>query len=258
MKANEAQYIEIDDINCRYMIYGDKGRPVVLLHGWGQNLEMMAYIAVFLKEHFKVYSLDLPGFGASSEPIKAYTVEDYATWLHKFLEELEVTNPIIIAHSFGCRIAFHYAYKYPVYKMCLTGAAGLRPPRSIGWYIRTYSYKLVKSLIVVSPFKGLLKNLQDNVGSTDYRNASGVMRETLVKVVNDDVRDLLPQIDVETLLVFGSKDDATPLSSGQQIEKLLPNGTLVVFEGDDHYAYFHQAARFNAVLEAFLKRDYYE
>ena len=255
---NKPMYIEIDGINCRYMTYGDKGRPVVLLHGWGQNLEMMANIAIFLKEHFKVYSLDLPGFGKTSEPRQAYSVKDYAEWLHKFLVALEVADPIIIGHSFGCRIAFHYAYHYPVHRMCLTGAAGLRPSRSILWYIRTYSYKIGKRIILASPFKGILKKLQDNVGSADYRNASGIMRATLVKVVNDDVRDLLPHIDVETLLVFGSEDEATPLASGKQLEKLLPNAALVIFEGDDHYAYFHQATRFNAVLDAFLKRDYYE
>ena len=251
-------YIDIDGINCRYMIYGDKGRPVVLLHGWGQNLEMMASIAEFLKEHFKVYSLDLPGFGKSSEPYRAFSVKDYADYLHKFLVELEVSEPIIIAHSFGSRIAFHYAYNHAVHRMCLTGAAGLRPPHGIIWYLRTYSYKLAKHIILASPFKGILKKLQDNVGSVDYRSASGLMRETLVKVVNDDVKDLLPHIDVETLLVFGSEDEATPLTSARRLEKLLPNATLVIFEGDDHYAYFHQAARFNAVLDAFLKRDYYE
>ncbi len=250
-------YIEIAGIRCRYMTYGDKGRPVVLLHGWGQNLEMMAYIAAFLKEWFKVYSLDLPGFGESDEPKRAMSVEDYADWLHTFLTELGVTDPIIIGHSFGCRIAFHYAYKHPVHRMCLTGAAGLRPPHGIAWYLRTYSYKLAKRIIAVSPFKDRLNVLKDNVGSEDYRKAQGVMRETLVKVVNDDVKDLLPHIDVETLLVFGSEDDATPLASGKRMEELLPNAALVVFEGDDHYAYFHQAARFNAVLDAFLKRDYY-
>ena len=40
------------------------------------------------------------------------------------------------------------------------------------------------------------------------------------------------------------------------MEKLMPDAALVVFENDDHYAYFHQPDRFNAVLDAFLKRDY--
>ncbi len=247
--------IVIDSIKVRYMRYGDHGRDVLLLHGWGQNLEMMAYIAAFLSKDFKVTSLDLPGFGKSEEPYRAFSVEDYSEWLRKFNEALDIKEPIIIAHSFGCRIAFHYAYKYPVRRMCLTGAAGLKESHGPLWYFRTYAYKAAKKVLSIGPFKPLLRKLQDNVGSADYKSAKGIMRETFVKVVNDDVKDLLPRIDVETLLVFGDKDEATPLSQGKMMEKLLPDSALVVFEGADHYAYFYEAERFNRVLAAFLKRD---
>ncbi len=248
--------IEIDGIDVRYMIYGDKGRDVILLHGWGQNIEMMAYIAAFLKDHFKVYVMDLPGFGQSQTPPYAYGIPEYSLWLRHFCDHFMISDPIIIAHSFGARIAFEYAYHYPVHRMCLTGAAGLRPRRGLMWYIKTYTYKLGKKILSLGPFKVYLKKLQDNMGSEDYKNASGVMREILVKTVNYDVRELLGGIKTETLLVFGEKDEATPLWMGKEIERLMPDCALVIFEGDDHYAYFHQAQRFNLVLDAFLKRDY--
>ena len=79
------------------------------------------------------------------------------------------------------------------------------------------------------------------------------MRQTLVKVVNEDLSDILPQIKTETLLVFGENDDATPVSKGKKMEELMPNAALVIFENDDHYAYIHQAQRFCLVLDAFLK-----
>ena len=95
-----------------------------------------------------------------------------------------------------------------------------------------------------------------NAGSEDYRNADGVMRATFVKVVNEDLKDLLPDIQTETLLVFGENDDATPVEKGKMMEKLMPDAALVIFENDDHYAYFHQAQRFCLVLDAFLRSDY--
>ena len=82
------------------------------------------------------------------------------------------------------------------------------------------------------------------------------MRGTLVKVVNEDLSDLLPYIDVETLLVFGENDDVTPVEKGRKMEKLMPDAALVIFENDDHFAYINEAARFNLVLDAFLRRDY--
>ena len=248
--------IKTGGINLHYERYGEKGRPVLLLHGWGQNCEMMAFIGEFLKSHFIVYNFDLPGFGESDDPPETWGTEDYCLFLHRFCEEEDIEDPIIIGHSFGCRIALRYAYLYPVRKMVLTGAAGLRDKRGLDWYLRTYTYKAGKKLITIGPLKQYREKLANKAGSEDYRNATGIMRSTFVKVVNDDVRDLLPSIKTETLLVFGEKDEATPVEKGKEMEKLMGNATLVTFAGDDHYAYFHQADRFNRVLDAYLKEDY--
>ena len=248
--------VNIDGLNIYYEKKGSNNIPVLLLHGWGQNTEMMDFIAEFLKEHFTVYNLDFPGFGKSDQPKTSFSCEDYCDFLIKFCEEFSISNPIIIGHSFGCRIAIRYAYKKAVRKMVLTGAAGIRDKHGLKWYFKTYSYKLAKRIFSIGPLKKYQEQYKNKVGSQDYQNASGVMRETLVKVVNDDIKDLLPFINVETLLVFGEKDEATPVEKGKMMEKLMPNAILVIFENDDHYAYFHQAQRFNLVLEAFLKRDY--
>lgn len=248
--------ILIDGIKCHYIKYGDKGRQVILLHGWRQNTTMMDYIGRFLADHFIVYNLDFPGFGESDEPPYAFGVEDYTEFLRHFSESLKIEDPILIGHSFGCRVACRYAFKYPVHRMVLTGAAGIRDKRGLDYYAKVYSYKAAKNVLRHSPFKNKLAELQKRSGSDDYRNASGVMRDTFVKVVNDDITDILKDIQPETLLVFGENDTATPPEKGKMMEKMMPNATLVIFEGDDHYAYFHQADRFNAVLDAFLKRDY--
>ena len=248
--------IVIDDIKLHYEKYGDKGRPVILLHGWGQNTEMMAFIGEFLKSHFTVYNIDFPGFGLSDEPKEAWGSEDYSEFLRKFANEFGIEDPIIIAHSFGCRVALQYAYRYPVHKMVLTGAAGVRDDRGIDYYAKVYGYKLGKKILSLKPFEKYKDRFIKNAGSEDYRNSSGVMRSTFVKVVNEDLKPLLKDIKTETLLVFGSNDEATPVEKGKIMEKLMPDAALVVFENDDHYAYFHEAQRFNLVLDAFLRSDY--
>ena len=244
--------IKIQDLNVYYEKSGRKGKKVVLLHGWGQNTTMMSFIAEALSKHFIVYNIDFPGFGKSDEPTSVWGCEDYTEFLHDFCVKNKIDNPILIAHSFGCRIAVRYAYKYGAYKMVLTGAAGIRDSRHVLWYIKTYSYKLAKKILP----KSVVEKYQNKVGSEDYNNTSGIMRQTFVKVVNDDIKSLLKDVDAETLLVFGELDEATPLSKGKLMEKLMPNATLVIFENDDHFAYFKQGARFNAVLDAFLRGDY--
>ena len=169
---------------------------------------------------------------------------------------MKAEDPIFIAHSFGCRVALQYAYRYKVHRMVLTGAAGIRDKRGIEYYAKVYSYKLGKKILSLKPFEKYRDSLSKNAGSEDYKNASGVMRGTLVKVVNEDLTDILPYINVETLLVFGEYDEMTPVEKGKQMEKLMPDAALVIFEKDDHFAYINEAARFNLVLDAFLRRDY--
>ena len=246
----------IDGVKLCYDKKGKKGRNVLLLHGWGQSKEMMDLIAEFLCEHFIVYNFDLPGFGQSDEPKEAWGSADYRDCLRKFCVLKKIEDPIIIAHSFGCRIAIQYAHEYKVHKMCLTGAAGIRDDRNLDYYFKVYSYKLAKKVLSIKPFEKYKQQLTGKAGSEDYKNTSGVMRSTFVKIVNEDLKPLLKDIETETLLVFGENDDATPVSKGKMMEELMPNAALVVFENDDHFAYYHQSRRFNLVLDAFLRSDY--
>lgn len=246
----------IAGVKTYYEVKGNHPKVMVLLHGWGQNTQMMDFIAEGMKEHFTVYNIDFPGFGQSEQPPEAWDCDNYTEHLRAFCLNHGIENPIFVAHSFGCRIALRYAYRYGALKMCLTGAAGLLDDRGLDYYFRIYSYKAAKALLSIGPLKKYRDRLMKNAGSEDYRNSSGVMRATFVKVVNSDVKDILPEINTETLLVFGENDTATPLKKGKQMEKMMPNAALVVFEGDDHYAYFHQALRFIRVLEAFLRSEY--
>lgn len=231
------------------------GLPVVLLHGWGQNKEMMGQILNHLQQWFHVYAIDFPGFGRSDLPLTAYSVEDYTAVFKQFLDQLHIENPILIGHSFGCRIALLYASQYPVRKMVLTGAAGIKPKQTIKGKLRVKLYKLGKWYLNLTRQTKKLEALQCRSGSQDYQNAKGVMRPTLVKVVNHDITPYLSQVKCEVLLVFGENDTATPLAMAHQMEKQIPNCGLAIFDGDDHFAYWHQWQRFNAVLDAFLKEE---
>ena len=227
-------------LRIHYTLEG-KGDPIILLHGWGQNIAMMKFISDHYQRRFQVLNLDLPGFGESDEPHHAWSVSDYADCIHTCKEQLGLGTPILIAHSFGARIALNYAHRYPTKKRVLTGAAGIKAKRTLRYYAKVYSYKLMKKL-----------KANPSMGSADYQNADEVMKGVLVRSVNEDLRPLLPSIHTETLLVWGENDEATPLWMGETMEQVMPNATLIVLENDDHFAYFHQPQRFLAILEYFL------
>ena len=128
---------------------------------------------------------------------------------------------MIVAHSFGCRIALWYSYVYGCKKMVLTGAAGIPSLKNkfqkwleMEYHISKYIYKKL----------GLLKRieqLQNSRGSYDYRNASPIMKETLVKVIHNDVTGILSSIYTPTILIVGDKDDITPIWMSKVMEEKM-------------------------------------
>lgn len=230
------------------------GPAMVLLHGWGQNTHMMEEIQKEFSLKYRVINLDFPGFGQSEAPTEAWSVKDYEEWLVELLGILEIKKASFVAHSFGGRVAIRLASDYPefVERMVLTGAAGIRPKVSAKAKIKTAFYKLGKWYLLKSNQLAKLERYQNSRGSADYRAAKGILRPTLVKVVNEDLAPLLPSISCETLLVWGEFDAAVPLWMGQQMEKDMGNATLVIFKGQDHFAYWNESKRFNEVMWAFL------
>ena len=127
-------------------------------------------------------------------------------------------------------------------------AAGIRPKRGLKYYCKVYSYKAMKKL-----FPKQAQKRQGKVGSADYRNASPLMRQTMVRCINEDLTHLLKDNPVSTLLIWGAEDTATPLSDGQTMERLIPDAGLVVLEGAGHFAFAQQWVQCSRVLDVFLK-----
>lgn len=245
----------INDVKINYTKAGNSQQVVILMHGWGQNITMMEPIANHLDPSFTVYNLDLPGFGESQTPKTVWGVEEYTKMLKIFIEDNHINKPIIIAHSFGVRIALLYASQNPVYKLVLTGGAGIMPKRGLSYYLKTYTYKFGKLVLSLPGLSKLKTKFQSRSGSEDYQALDGIMRDSFVKIVNLDLSPVLKDIKAETLLVWGENDDATPLWMGKQMEKEIDNAGLAIFENDGHYAYWNQMPRFLSVIDVFLKED---
>ena len=94
--------VDINGVTTAYMEEGN-GIPVVLMHGWGQNKEMMIHVFDHLKDRFRVVSLDFPGFGESGLPPEAWGVIEYEKFFEQFLETIGIDRVILIGHSFGRR-----------------------------------------------------------------------------------------------------------------------------------------------------------
>lgn len=236
----------IRNIDINYIQYGsEKGKNIVLLHGWGQNIEMMKPLGDNFQEHH-ITIIDFPGFGESSEPENSLTVYDYVEILEELLGELKIYNPILMGHSFGGRVAILYASRNKTEKLVLFGAPCIRHQRKS---IKETMFKTIKKLPGMTKIGEYAKKY---IGSTDYRNASPVMRDTLVKVINEDLSNYAKKIQCPTLLIWGTNDTAAPIEDARELESLLVDGGLVELPGCTHYAYLEALPQVVNILNKFL------
>ena len=238
----------INNVEVYYERYNQGGeKPLVFLHGWGQNTEMMLPVAKPFIENHEVILIDLPGFGKSGQLDRPYEVSDYVELLHKLLQKLDIKKPTLIGHSYGGKISLLYASKYEVEKLVLFGSPFQKEIEKESLKLKTL--RTLKKIPGINKLEGFAKK---HIGSTDYKNASPVMRETLVKTVNLDITEEVKKIKAPTLLIWGTADEAVSIDRAYELEELIPDAGLVVYENATHYAYLENLGQTISVMKSFL------
>lgn len=223
----------------KFTALGDKSAETVFIwaHGWGQDHRAFLKTAHPLDTMGLHILVDFPGFGSSPIPSSPWDTKDYADFMIVFLKSLGERRIIWIGHSFGCRVGIQIAAHEPhlLHKLVLIAAAGLKRKRNFAertyFKFRIALYKFLKKLTAFGLSETWLKS---KFGSKDYKNA-GLMRDILVKTVNEDLTDTAQRVTRPTLLIFGKKDDQTPPEMGERYNKLIRHSALVVLDGYDHY-----------------------
>lgn len=240
---------KIDNIKIHYERFENTAKQSILfLHGWGQNIEMMRPIAEPFKDDYDITIIDLPGYGQSEEPKDVWTVYDYAECIHKLCKKLNIKKPIMIGHSFGGKISLIYASKYEVEKLILFGSPFRKGIEKLS--LKTKLLKTAKKVPVLNKLEEFAKK---HIGSTDYRNASPLMRQILVSTVNLDITEDVKKIICPALIVWGSLDEAVPLEDAYILEDLIDDAAVIVYEGCTHYAYLENLNQTIRVIGSFIR-----
>ena len=251
--------MQISGVDMHYVLYGSGTKRVVLLHGWGCDRNIWKATSELLRNHFQVVAVDFAGFGQSEEPHEVWGVEEYTRSVEAIARHEGVENPILIGHSFGGRVSILYASRNEVAKVILTDAAGVKPHRTLNYYRKVYTFKLMKHLLpwLIGQKKAqmLIEQRRKASASSDYNQATPMMRAILSKCVNEDLKHVMPLIKAPTLLIWGENDTATPLSDAKTMEKLIPDAGLVSFPGCGHYSFLDNPVGYKAVIKEFLKNE---
>ena len=253
--------IEVDGLSVNYKESGMGDNVVLVLQGWLAPLEVYDSVAALLAPAYRVIQVDLPGFGASDEPHEALDLAGYARFVEHLAQKLGIERLTLLGHSFGGRIVLKLAQHdfgvLEVERIVLVDGAGIPRKRTPKEERAIRRYKRIRRFVeiplVAKSFPDLIEAWRAKQGSADYRNSSPIMRQTMVKAINEDLTDACPLVSPETLLVWGVDDEDTPLSDGQLMERLMPNAALVSIPDAGHFCFLDQPATFAAILTSFMQ-----
>ncbi len=258
-RTQEATTVTVAGLRLRYRAVGT-GQPMLILHGWGSSIDAWGTVQAELAARgYATYALDLPGHGGSEEPPEPWGVDDFATLVRAFIAHLDLKHFVLLGHSNGGRVGIKLAHDRTagLDRLVLTGAAGLRHPLTVKQRALVGATKIGKRVLDVPGLTRLTapanRIARRAFGKRDYFRAEGVMRATLVRLVNEDLRPLLPTIAVPTLLVWGDADQMTPLSDGQEMARLIPGARLEVVPGGTHRLPYERPEEFVAIVARALE-----
>ena len=248
--------IAVNGIEIREQVIGD-GEPVLMIHGWGANGDLLLPLArEMVGCGYRLMLPDLPGFGESDEPPTPFSIFDYADFCLAYLRHHKLERVSYFGHSFGGRIGLILGadHKERIRSMALSNSAGIKAPTPLLNRSRLSIYRAARQSLEKVGAGAAAEKLREiynrRYASPDFAAASPVMRQTLVKVVNQDLLDWAKRVAAPTLLIWGDADGETPLWIGQTLEEAIPDAALIVRPGAGHYAYLDNPRETAAIMHA--------
>ncbi len=252
--------VELVPINAVRM--GKSGDVVLMMHGWGLSLDSMRLLGELLGKWNQVIIVDLPGFGKTPKPCADWDTNQYAERMAKYIDEQQISPVHLVGHSFGGRVAIRLASHFPekVKSVVLINSGGLqrkltgkRKFKSMRLKLLARSCKFIDKVTGTNIFQTWYT---PKYASADYLNA-GPLKAILVKAVTEDVTSDAASMQAPTFMLWGEKDDETPVEFGQRLKKLIKNSQLVVMPGKDHFPFIDEGAHLCAsyILRFFRSLD---
>lgn len=251
--------IYINGLKVNYKIAGE-GQPILILHGWGgSSNSWIKVLKILAGEGYQVRVPDFPGFGKNKTPAKPWGVDDYVKWLVDFTNSQNLSNFFLLGHSFGGRIAIRFAVKYPekLKGLILCASAGIKPKQNFATKI-IYLIALIGNVIFTPKFLARFKDAVRNLfyiflRNRDYVRADGTMKETIKKVLDEDLLEDIPRIKIRTLLIWGEKDKLVPLKYAYMFKEKIKNSELKILPKVGHTPNLEAPEKLAEIILKFLK-----
>lgn len=272
-KFAKGKFVTVDGKKVHYVEAGN-GPPIILIHGflyhtvmWKKNIDALA-------EKFKVYAIDLWGWGYSERlKEREYSFERYGKQIVGFMDALNIKKATLAGQSMGGGISVYVAAHYPerVDRLILVDPAVIPyPMTTIG---KIYQFPFIGEFMNAIPGDALMKNniktiwfydknkvteeyckevLQPLCIKGSYAGTMFILRHVLKEPYVESEANLLAKMSIPTLIIHGREDKAIPLDRSKRLNDLWKGSKLVIFDKAGHSPHEEYPEKFNKLAIGFL------
>lgn len=268
--SNEGSFMTIDGVQIHYITKGT-GTPLLLIHGFGAWSYSWRHNIGPLSRDFKVYALDLKGFGLSDKPAKAnYSLEAQAKLVSSFMDELGIKKAVIAGSSLGGEIALKL---YSMKPECVKGLIlidstgyleGPNGPR-VASHPRWFRLALIRTLVLTKwqvrrqlyrAYHMPEKTVTEDIVEEYYRPLKAEGMDEAALAIWDTLRleneiPIIRSIGVPTLIIWGENDRVIPLSFAHRFKADIPKAKLVIVKNAGHAPQEENPQRVNEAIRNF-------
>jgi pimeloyl-ACP methyl ester carboxylesterase len=276
MQMPAEKYIKVGTINTRFRVSGEKGTPVILVHGLGGSIENWAYNINALAQGHRVYAMDLKGFGRTDKTPLLRDLDELVQFIGDFMAVQKIEKASLIGNSLGGGLALSFAVQHPgkVEKLVLVDNAGMgsevitdfkivslpvigellfRPSLKATaglWRKIVYNASLVTDELVKQTYelavlpgatKAMLATLRAGIGIGGQHKSQ---RQRVIENIGN--------LKAPTLIFWGKQDKIIPVAHAQVATKLIPGARLQLFDNCGHMPQLEHAEEFNRLVLEFL------
>lgn len=238
------QTLLVRGLPVHYEVVGE-GEPLVFLHGLSESTRVWYRNIPTLAEHYRIYLLDLPGFGAMRSQRKHFRLAECASWFDEWMQAMGLQAVNLVGHSMGGHVATAAAVMRPeqIKRLALVDSLGI----PFGCSVLRLVYPALKAIARTTP------TFWPCIAYDYLRAGPAMVWKAGQQCAALDELAALASIRVPALLIWGAEDDLIPLSSGRQLHERLVGSRLVVLPKTNHFCMFEQPERFNQELLDFLQ-----
>jgi pimeloyl-ACP methyl ester carboxylesterase len=244
--AIRKEIVQVDGWSVHYEVTGE-GEPLVLVHGLSESTRLWYRNVPELAEHYRVYLIDLPGFGSMRKFRRQFDLKQSGLWLAAWMQALNLKHIHLVGHSMGGYVSMALAATHPerVKRLVLVDSIGI--PFNLP--VRRLVYPALKAIARTIPSFWMC------IGYDYLRAGPRMVLNASQQIVALEAAEVLAAVRVPTLVIWGENDDLVPLTLGRQLHARLAGAHLHVLPGTNHFCMFEKPREFNQALLAFLQQE---